>query len=273
MRNLAAVIIATVVFASPVLANVYEDVNATSPQDPGPPAQGTEIWQGARDVLFDNGPVATHFGTGIGGADESWLQTALGLSIYGFGHQVTAQNWVGDDFVVPAGEDWTVDGINFFAYQTGAPTNPSPITVYYVLVWDDWPGFGNVVWGDTSTNRLLATQWSNIYRVRDTDTGQNSDRAIFANLAETPGLVLGSGTYWISWQVDGMLSSGPWCPPVTILGETTTGNGVQSTDGGIIFNPVDDNGFPQGFPFIIEGTVGGTPTDDATWGEIKSLFQ
>ena len=67
---------------------------------------------------------------------------------------------------------------------------------------------------------------------------------------------LGEGTYWINWATDGSASSGPWAPPVSILGSTTTGDGLQSTDSGASYAPVVDVG-GQGFPFIVEGTIQG----------------
>ena len=43
---------------------------------------------------------------------------------------------------------------------------------------------------------------------------------------------LPAGTYWVDWQADGTLASGPWAPPVSILGQTTTGNALQFTSTG-----------------------------------------
>ena len=72
-------------------------------------------------------------------------------------------------------------------------------------------------------------------------------------------------TYWISWQVDGSLASGPWAPPVTYNGADNglnplgqAPNGMQSISGGA-FNPVLDSGSQTGdeFPFIINGFVSG----------------
>ena len=54
--------------------------------------------------------------------------------------------------------------------------------------------------------------------------------------------VLPPGQYWLDWQSDGSLSSGPWAPPITILGETTTGDGLQSLDQGATWAYVEDTG-------------------------------
>jgi hypothetical protein len=72
----------------------------------------------------------------------------------------------------------------------------------------------------------------------------------------TGGFHLPPGTYWIDWQMDGTLASGPFVPPVTILGQTTTGNARQWLNGGD-WNPVHDTGTgtPQGLPFILRGYI------------------
>ncbi len=45
----------------------------------------------------------------------------------------------------------------------------------------------------------------------------------------TIGTALAQGTYWVQSATDGSLASGPWAPPITILGQTTTGNALQYT--------------------------------------------
>lgn len=58
----------------------------------------------AAAVLHDNGGIVTHPAGGFGGADASSLQTALGNNIYGYGAQVSAGNWMADDFTIGAGD-------------------------------------------------------------------------------------------------------------------------------------------------------------------------
>lgn len=207
-------------------------------------------------VLYDNGPLVTHPGGGAGGADASALQTAIGMDTFGFGHQLSAGNRIADDFTV-TGSGWTVDTITFFAYQTGSSTS-STITGINLRIWDGSPNDpgSSVVFGDTTTNRMVATGWSNIYRVLDT-TLTDTARPVMASVADIGGLFLPAGTYWVDWQVDGTLTSGPWAPPISILGQTTTGNALQFTGA---WAPAVDGGTgtPQGFPFIIEGPGGGS---------------
>lgn len=204
-------------------------------------------------VLYNNGPIVNSPATGAGGADESALQNStLGMGTLGFGHQLSANNRVADDFVV-TGDGWFVDDITFFAYQTGSSTTSTMLGVN-VRIWDGPPNDpqSTVVFGDTSTNRLASTIWSGVYRVTETTHG-NASRPIMANVAHV-GTFLPPGTYWVDWQTDGSLSSGPWAMPITINGQAVTGNGMQSLAG--TWGPANDGGTgtpQQGFPFVITG--------------------
>jgi hypothetical protein len=216
--------------------------------------EGTRSLSSNRALLFDNGPIVNSPGTGAGGADESVLQNvSLGMNTLGGGFQQVYGNSIADDFEVTA--TWTVDGFTFYGYQTNAG-NTSTITGAYFQIYDGDPtSGGTVIWGDLSTNRMTSTQWTNIYRVTET-TGGTTDRAIKEVYCATTGLTLDPGTYWVEVQLTGSASSGPWCPPVTINGQATTGNAVQYTgswgawlDGGTYTG--------QGMPFLIEGSGGG----------------
>jgi len=206
---------------------------------------------GDPSVLFDNGPLINSDGTGVDGADESVLQNlTLGMSTFGFSDQLSLNGRVADDFTV-LGNGWQVDSITFYAYQTYSDTATSIDHVNY-RIWDGPPGLtgSEVVFGDTSTNRLLTSSWTNIYRVSESTSGMDTDRPVMKDIAEA-GLFLVGGTYWLDWQTGGTLSSGPWAPPVTITGETTTGDGLLFL--GSWVDAVDLG--PQGFPFILHGSV------------------
>ena len=158
-------------------------------------------------ILFDNGPLTTHPGGGAGGANASAVQTALGLTTFGFGHAITTGFRMADDFTVPAG-GWNISTITFYAYQTGSTTTTT-IDNVNLQIWNGVPGAGgsSVVFGDTTTNRLAGSSFTNIYRVTDTAlTG--STRPIMADVV-TVNTTLPAGTYWLDWQTGGTLSSGP----------------------------------------------------------------
>lgn len=215
----------------------------------------------AQTPLYDNGPLVTHPGGGYGGADASVLNTSANLSTLGFGHQVIAGNRVADDFTVTAAGGWQIDGIIFYAYQTGDVTDTSTITAVNYQIWDGPPNdpASTVIYGDTTTNRLTSSYWSNIYRVIDTDMLGTTRRIMRNNVSAD--VHLAQGTYWLDWQTDGLLSSGPWVPPITIWGQGATGNALQYTSASGVWNTATDSGSddPQGLPFILL-TAGITPT-------------
>ena len=90
----------------------------------------------------------------------------------------------------------------------------------------------------------------------------NNNRPIMANVV-TIDTFLPAGTYWLDWQTGGTLASGPWAPPVTILGQTATGNGLQSINGAAFTPALDGAATQQDLPFVIEGSSSpcGTPSD------------
>ena len=218
-------------------------------QDPGPsPYRGDP--QGV--VIYDNGPLITHPTGGAGGAAASAVQTAAGLTVYGFGQQLSANNRVADDFTVPVGQSWVLDSVVLFGYQTGATTGAPTMNNVNLQIWNGVPNATGsvVVFGDTTTNRLATSVFSNIYRVLDTGLTA-TNRPIFANTV-TLGVTLTAGTYWLDWQTGGTLASGPWAPPISILGQTTTGNALQKIGAGA-WAPLVDGTSPQGLPFVLQG--------------------
>lgn len=214
-------------------------------------------------ILFDNTPISNSAGTGAGGADESVLYTTtFGMGTIGFGHQANSFNRIADDFVNTDCQ-WVIDSIVFFGYQTGSSTT-STFTGVNFRIWDSIPDAAgsNVVYGDTTTNRMTRTVWSGVYRITETTTG-NSTRPIMRNVCATPGLTLPAGTFWLDWSSLGSLASGPWANPRTPANQAVTGNGRQRT--GSVWNNAVDGGTntpQQGFPFIIYGHVE-NPTADA----------
>lgn len=217
-------------------------------------------------ILWDNGPLVTHIGEGFNGANASALQqTGLGMNTYGFGAQVSYGYRMADDFVISNPEGWDIKHLIFYAYQTGTYTWPpaSTITGIYYQIWNGPPNepASSVIFGDLTTNRLIETSWIHTYRVQDTDM-TNDQRPIMANVAGA-GLHLPSGAYWLDWMIDGSGTSGPWAPPVTILGQTTTGNALQYTSA---WAPAQDTGTgtQQGMPFLIKGC-----REEGAWVQIN----
>ena len=94
--------------------------------------------------------------------DESVLQdVSLGMDTLGFGHHASAGYRIADDFTIANTE--FIDRITFYAYQTGSTTT-STISGVNLRMWDGSPDdpSSTVVFGDTLTNRLVGTTWSDI---------------------------------------------------------------------------------------------------------------
>lgn len=259
MKRITMMLAVALLVAPALGAQAYDEVG--SPAVPAPPeGQPGPVWAGPEgSVLHDNGPFVTHPGGGFGGADASALQTNLGLNVYGFGHALSSGFRVADDFTVPA-PGWQVSAITFFAYQTGSTTT-STINHINLRIWDGPPGAPGsaVVFGDTATNRLAGTSFTNVYRPIITNLLESA-RPMMANVA-TVVTTLAPGTYWLDWQTGGTLGSGPWVVPVTILGQTAPAGANARQFDTANWNALIDTGTaaaPQDLPFIIEGEILGT---------------
>ncbi len=258
MTLVLVLLVGSTISFSVLATDAEETVDEDGPSLPVAP-DGLPNWTPPGTVLYENGELVNSAGTGVGGADESVLQNvSLGMNTLGFGHQAAADNRVADNFTVPAG-GWTIDGFVFFAYQTGSSTTSTMTAVNY-QIWDGPPGAGgSVIYGDVSTDQMASTEWSGVYRVTETTTGGATNRPIMAQVttASLGGtLQLPAGTYWVDWQTDGTLGSGPWAPPVSENGVCVTGDGLQSLNDGVTYNPANDSGAgacQQDFPFFILG--------------------
>ncbi len=205
--------------------------------------------------LYTNGPFVTGTGNGVGGADTSLLEA--NFTTFGYGAQGgTVGNRVADDFVVPAGQNWTLSKLHWRTYQTGAPTSGT-ITGINVNIWNSTPTTGGVPLWSGPANSMLSKTWTNCYRVQ-TVPG-DSQRAIIDVVADmTAAPVLAPGTYWVDVQLVGTLASGPWAPPTDP--HAASDNARQFTTAGGWAAIVDALSLlPQDFPFVLEG-------DDGTGG-------
>ncbi len=207
-----------------------------------------------RQLLYDNGSFINSPGTGPNATDQSILQnTSLGMVTHGAGVQFYEGNRVADEFVVD--EDWVVESFTFYTYQTGSG-RVSTIKEAYIQIWDGNPTTnGQIIWGNLNENRIATTAWTNSYRM--SETSSNTTRPIMSVTCATPNLMLSPGTYWIDFSFDGLLESGPWAVPITINGQTTTGNALQYSLAYGWQNFIDNGtNTPQGVPYVIQGVKG-----------------
>lgn len=241
---------ADVVTSTEVVESIAQPLNPNAGQIPEGIVCGS--------VIVDNGSAVSSVGTGAGGADESVLQdTSLAMGTFGFAHAPSGTFRVADQFTLASAA--TLNCISLYAYQTGSTTT-STITDVNLQIWDGVPGAmgSTVVFGDTTTNRLLASQWSNAYRTQESAPGA-TNRPIMEQIVNLGGLSLPAGTYWIDWQTGGSLASGPWAPPITITGQAVTGDALQFD--GTAWAAMVDGANPQGLPFQVWGASGSVLPD------------
>ncbi len=208
--------------------------------------------------------LVTHPGAGALGADESRLQTVtLAMETIGFGAQFSVNNRIVED--VTFSSPTHIDVLTMYSYQTSSTTT-STFNDLRVQIYDGAPNAGGtVILGDMTTNRFATSAFTNIYRVTETAVG-NTMRPIMSVSTVDLDWDLAPGTYWIEFQFGGSLTSGPWAPPISILGVNGEpgANALQGipdtvTPTIINYNLATDGGTgnpPQGFPISIVGTQG-----------------
>lgn len=193
------------------------------------------------DTLFNNGPV-------VDGSGLSVLSSPA--TTFGFGAQTGSANAVAEDFVV-AGADWTVQSLTFYAYQTG-----SAAFTFTNATW-------SVVSGDVNSGTVVASGTTAVtsggrvgYRVTST-TLTDTNRGIYAAIADVPDFSLGAGSYWLRWSLTGTLASGPWQPPTA---DAAIGNAAQSLTGAPYATLVEaGSGLNVTLPFTINGVTSAVP--------------
>lgn len=247
-RNLFS--IAALLFAAGI--SFGQVAETTSNAEPVSSTEGPVMVDGIMGgTLYSNGPYYNIDGT----PNVSELQTALGLSTYGFNINDGALYRIADDWEVT--QPVSVERFYMYSYQTGSGP-VSTITYVTMRIWDGSPnGGGTIIWGDEFDDVMSMTEFSGAYRVLDTDHS-NVDRPIMVQTIETPGLTLDPGTYWIDFSVGGSGSSGPWAPPVVITGDLAIGNALQYTSEG--WGDMIDTGaanVQQALPFDVDGSTMG----------------
>jgi hypothetical protein len=216
----------------------------------------------AGQVLHSNGPMLTSLNVCTAAPTGSTSQLQLSNSTFGFGTQPGIAGRVADDWTVPPGAGWTVTGFVFFGYQTFGTSTSATISSVTIRIWNGCPGTGgaSVIWGDTTTNRLVDAQFAGVFRVAQAGSDCSLDRPVYGLTCVIPPQVLASGTYWVDWQAagNGQLPSGPWAVPVTITGQAAAAGanalGTNSTISGWV--PLTDlaSQAVQDLAFQVSGT-------------------
>ena len=233
-------------------------------------------------TLYNNGGLGTGSGLATGTTTKSGVVAPSGTQwseVQNNAGDLTAANTVSgygcvtgfrlaDDFTVPAGQTWTITGVDVYGYQTGYTGTGSPFTGANIRIYSGSPlDGGTVVYGDTTTNRLGTSVDALLYRAFNTvapspGTAPGTTRRIFRNTINTTGLTLTAGTYWIDFQ---LTATSGFCPSVTIVDTRgyPTFNALQNNGTAYVKliddgNPVTAPDYVQDLPFQINGTAAGT---------------
>ncbi|HNY26473.1 MAG TPA: S8 family serine peptidase, partial [Candidatus Sumerlaeota bacterium] len=200
---------------------------------------------GQWDLLHDNGPFINSPGTGVGGADESVVQNGLGMDLTGW--VLSSPQRLADQFTVPVGQTWRLKEIQVFTGENDGTTE-SAISAMSLQVWNGKPGQvgSSVVYGDTTTNRLVRSEWAHSYRV---NPHYSTSKPIVTNTLAVD-LTLSSGTYWLDWGSPNTYLAFP----LTINGQTVTGDAILNV--GSFWMPMSDGSMSQGLPFLVKGLNG-----------------
>lgn len=240
--------------------------------------------------IYSQGPLVTNPGGGSAGGDLSGLQvqttTPFFMNVLGHAcaqtNSTTTRFTMCDDFVTNG--TWVVDGIELFAYQTNILA-PSISQVFVEIYAADpstggtpiagSPGLANNLF--TTAGYTVANTMTTIYRASlATPTSGvrplQSVKIQFATPLVLDPAVTGTSRYWLEYSFGSTTStSGPWVPPVSILGSPNTGDGAyQSTftiatsvktwaplqDAG---NPVQPTPYKSAAPFKLYGVQTSLP--------------
>jgi hypothetical protein len=234
-------------------------------------------------ILYDNGNIATGAISKSGVAAPNgfvWSEiqndaanTLESNSVSGFGAQFGA-NRLADNFVVPAGQRWVISSVSVYAFRINWAFPNTPFVGATLRIWRGRPGAAGstIVYGDTTTNRLLSSTATNIYRIFNSQVPApgnppTATRLVWENkISVAPSLTLEAGTYWIDFDLGNFDNNAgdQFVPSVTVLNKRGEAhfNARQFQISNNAWFYVLDGGQPssapdiaQDIPFKVNGTV------------------
>jgi hypothetical protein len=188
--------------------------------------------------MIDNGPLSTGPLTASGvpappGTTWSELQVtaacanaALGFSAARLGPATGFR--VADDFTITDPAGTLVTRICIYEYLPGASPMAPMVSAGTLRIWAGRPGDpgSTVIFGDTTTDRLLSQMFYQTYRIPSTTTpppGQapTLNLPIFKIELEIDptGLLLAPGTYWLDWDTTAPGNANHFATPLTVSGQ------------------------------------------------------
>ena len=206
-------------------------------------------------LIYDNGGINPLPG-GCAGGMYSEIQAPGTL----FGNNTIAASFnQADDFTVPSGETWALDELVWQLYQTGSSTT-EPIVSVFIQIWNTTPTTGGTpAFGDLTTNRLVSSAFSGVYRTQagiPTDCNRAIKNAVI-DMSWLPPLP--AGTYWIQIASNGNPAfSGPWANH-KVPRDIATDNSMFRTVATDVWavNVDATSGQPWDYPFKLYGQIQG----------------
>lgn len=190
----------------------------------------------------------------------------------------TSSFQLGDDFIVPVGQQWSITSFDFFAHQNSYIGATIPVDQLRIQLWNGDPSLpsSSIIYGNMTTNVLDAANSNNtvIYRIPNSIIGfpviaPNTNRKIW-KIKGTVTILLNPGTYWVVYQFHAINDSSIFVPSVTVEGtrglagwnakQNFVANTVPSTVLGWanildVGDPASAADVPQDLPFSINGTI------------------
>lgn len=208
------------------------------------------------ELNFSNGNLSTGATSSNGTAAPTgytWSEIEATNPLNGF--NATDNYFLADDFIIPAGEKWTINKFIFYAYQTDYFGTNSPFNEVKYEIYTSNPSAAGVskIFGDFATNKYVTSEDSKIYRIKNASSVIN--RKIYKITASATDLVLTTGTYWIKWQTKTNTSSLNFNPPNTTSGiaGVASYNAINQSAG--VWAALENGtGNKVDFPFGIVGT-------------------
>ena len=133
--------------------------------------------------------------------------TEANVSIAFDNSPILGSSRVADNFTVPAGVQWGINKMTFYAVVLPPPPGTSPITAVRVVIRNASPvGASTVIYGDLTTNRLSATSFANIYTIPSSVVGGGTppnQNFVVWKVEAAVSVNLAPGSYWVEWQTVG----------------------------------------------------------------------
>ena len=161
-----------------------------------------------------------------------------------------------DDFVVPTGQRWNILSVSVYAWVSGATTNP--FDKLCIEVWNGNPSLqgSSIIFSDLATNVLLNVIDTLVYGIPNTLVPAPGRPAIANNkiwkLTGNISKQLGSGRYWLDWQVHTSSGSQAWSPTCKVKGQRGLSNwNALCFNPGNAWQPAYDPGLGLAFPVLV----------------------